>query len=375
MKVLLVGTGGYATGYVKALISAKKRDFTFEGAVDPYYTLSKAKPLIDEAGIPVYNTMEEFYLHHTADLAVICTPPFLHREQCLTALRHGSYVLCEKPIAPTVKEAEEMLAAEKEYGKFIAIGYQWSYSEAIQALKRDILDGLYGKPIAMKTAISWPRNRAYYARGGGWGGRIEKDGVMILDSIASNACAHYLHNMLFLLGKTMETSVEIASVKGECYRANAIESFDTCTLRLTAEDGTPLYFVASHAAGRKKNPEFLYTFENGEITFSEDEDSIIRARLADGREICYGDPFKSNFKKLWDVMDAIREGRTPICTVQTALPHTRLIGRMYEEIPITDFQKGDIVTLEDTDTVAVTGLFDRMYAAYDRCALLSEIRE
>ena len=373
MKVLLVGTGGYATGYVKTLLSAKTRNFTFEGAVDPYYALSQVKPMIDDAGIPVYDTMEEFYQHHTADLAVICTPPFLHREQSLTALRNGSYVLCEKPIAPTVKDAEEMLSAEKEYGKFIAIGYQWSYSDAIQALKRDILGGMYGRPIAMKTAISWPRTRAYYARGGGWGGRIEKDGVMILDSIASNACAHYLPNMLFLLGKTMSTSAEIAVVTGECYHANDIESFDTCTLRLTAENGTPLYFAASHAAGRKKNPEFLYTFEKGEITFSEDEDSLIHARLSDGREICYGDPFKANFKKLFDVMNAIESGETPICTAKTALPHTRLIGRIHAEIPITDFPHEDIVVAGDTDTVSVKGLFDRMYAAYNACALLSEI--
>lgn len=124
-----------------------------------------------------------------------------------------------------------MLVAERQYCKFIAIGYQWSFSDAIQALKQDILDGILGAPISMKTAISWPRNFAYYRRGGGWGGKIAKDGVTVLDSIASNACAHYLHNMLFLLGSSMEESALADSIEADCLRANNIETFDTCALR------------------------------------------------------------------------------------------------------------------------------------------------
>jgi len=41
------------------------------------------------------------------------------------------------------------------------IGYQWSYSEGIQSLKKDILSGLFGKPIRMKSLCLWPRDFAY----------------------------------------------------------------------------------------------------------------------------------------------------------------------------------------------------------------------
>ena len=42
-----------------------------------------------------------------------------------------------------------------------------------------------------------------------------EDGITILDSIASNACAHHFMNMLFLLGDTMESTAKFASAKGK----------------------------------------------------------------------------------------------------------------------------------------------------------------
>jgi predicted dehydrogenase len=316
--------------------------------------------------------MEDFYLEHTAELAVICTPPFLHREQSVTALRHGSYVLCEKPVAPTPKEAEEMLAAEREYGRFIAIGYQWSFSDPILELKKDILSGVLGAPLSMKTAICWPRNFAYYRRGSGWSGKIEKDGVTVLDSIASNACAHHLHNMLFLLGGSMDESAFAHNIEADCLRANRIETFDTCALRARAS-GVPIYFIASHATERKSDPQFEFVFENATVTFSEDTDSLIHASFRDGRKKCYGDPCATNSKKLWDTVAAIGENRTPVCTVKTAMAHTALIAQLHKTATYRTFNAEDILPTESGDGVYVKGLFHSIYRAYEDAVLLSEL--
>ncbi len=364
MKILLVGAGGYASGYVNALFNMAESDIVWEGIVDPYYSTCAKKEEIDAAKIPVYNTMDDFYLEHNADLAIICTPPFLHKEHSICALSHGSYVLCEKPIAPTPEDAEAMLEAEKKYGKWIAIGYQWSFSDAIQKLKSDILAAKLGAPISFKTAISWPRPLAYYKRGTGWGGMISKNGILILDSIASNACAHYLHNMFFLLGDNMNESTDVVSLDGQCLRANDIENFDTCALKMVTEGGVPLYFIASHAAEAIRNPEFVYSFENAKVVFSQDDESDIKAVFNDGREICYGNPFENDFKKLTDCIDAVKRGTTPVCTAKTALPHTRLIQRIYNEIPIKNFPKEQVCLNEAEGRIFVRGLLERMYEAY-----------
>ncbi len=373
MKILLVGIGGYGALYVNELLKTDRTDVTWEGAVDPFATSSSSYERLKAANVPVYTTMEEFYREHTADLAVICTPPFLHREQSIAAMKHGSRVLCEKPIAPTLSDAEAMLLAEKEYGMPIAIGYQWSFSDAILSLKRDILDGVLGAPVSMKTAISWPRNFAYYRRGGGWGGKIEKNGITVLDSIASNACAHYLHNMLFLLGKSMEESARVDELEADCLRAYDIETFDTCSLRARA-DGTPIYFIASHATGINKNPEFVYTFEKATVFFSEDDGSMIYAVFSDRHKKFYGNPFANDFKKLWDTVDATEKGISPVCTVATAMAHTALIEKLHRTATYRPFDQSLILPNEAKDGLCVKGLFDLLYRAYASEQLLSECK-
>jgi len=374
MRVLLVGAGGYAANYIHILLNHDLSSVIWEGIVDPFYDACKDKDQIDAMHIPVYDTMEEFYKHHEADLAIISTPTFLHCEQCICALSHGSNALCEKPAAPTVKEVEKMIEAEQKYGKFIAIGYQWSFSDTMQRLKMDILRGVFGKPVSFKTAISWPRNRAYYRRGSGWGGRIEKDGHLILDSIASNACAHYLHNMLFLLGDSMQTSTRVTEFKAECYRANNIENFDTCCMQLKTENEVQLYFAATHASDKIRNPEFVYTFENGTVFFSQDEGAKVIAKMKDGGEKNYGNPFENPFKKLWDCIKAIEEGVSPVCTVTTAFMHVILIEEIYKTTPIFNFAKEYICIDDERDAVYVTGLYELFYAAYEKEELFSKIR-
>ena len=373
MKILLVGSGGYAVNYVNALLNCDDNDIIWEGVVDPYYAACPKKAEIDALNIPVYDTMDEFYENHSADLAVISTPPYLHCEQSICALSHGSYVLCEKPIAPSVEEAEKMLEAEKKYGKFIAIGYQWSFAKTILALKKDILGGLFGDAISLKTSVSWPRNKAYYNRTTGWGGKISKNGVLVLDSIASNACAHYVHNMFFVLGDTLGTSASISEISADCFRANDIENFDTCSIKMKTQNKVDLYFIASHATEKRRDPEFVYTFEKATIRYGQSTSKRVVAEFADGSVKDYGDPFADGMKKLWDCVDAVRNSVAPSCSAGTAITHTRLIEYLYKNVKITDFPRELIRIDEKDDRIFVEGLFEKIYEAYESDALLSDV--
>lgn len=370
MKVMTVGAGGYGAGYVQTLL--KDPQVCFEGIVEPYPERCLLIEQIRQAGIPVYATMEEFYARHEADLVVISTPPFLHREQSSCAMEHGSFVLCEKPAAPTVDAVEDMIRVEKQFGRYIGIGYQWSFSEAIQKLKRDVLDGILGKPLRLRTIVSWPRNRAYYARGGGWGGRIAKDGITIYDSIASNACAHYLHNMLFLLGDEMGKSVLPDQIEAECLRANAIENFDTCVFRMRVEQ-TELYFIASHAAKETRDPEFIYEFEKGCVKYAARESQDIIAIFHDGTVVNYGNPFANDMKKLYDCMAYAAGGSAPACTAETALAHTKLIGLIQNHVSITNFPARLLRDDPEENQIYVEGLSEALDKAYDGGSFLHQV--
>ena len=373
MKILLVGAGGYGARYVRELLNSTRTDFTLEGIVDPYLASSIEYEKILAAKIPTYNSMDEFYASRTADIAIICTPVFLHCEQSILALKHGSSVLCEKPVAPTIAEVEMMLEAEIKYGRFIAVGYQWSFDESLLSLKRDILSGALGAPISMKSIVCWPRNFAYYKRGGGWAGRISRGEKLILDSIASNASAHYVHNMLFLLGDAIEKSAFATDIESVCLRANDIETFDTCTLRAKA-NGVPIYLAASHATDKSREPEFVLEFEKATVTYFEGGSGEIRATFFDGTEKSYGIPSRNNnLKKIWDSVDAVKNGTLPVCTVKTAMAHTAFINDLHQVAEYRSFPKESVALRNDGSGVYVPGLYEQISLAYSESKLLSEI--
>ena len=90
VKFVLVGIGGYGAVFVAEMLNNTNRDISVSGAVDPYHERCIYYNQILENNIPVYKTLEEFYVERKADLAVIATPIFLHTENILTAIRNGS---------------------------------------------------------------------------------------------------------------------------------------------------------------------------------------------------------------------------------------------------------------------------------------------
>ncbi len=359
MKIALVGAGRYGKVYLDALFRNQREDAELVGVVEQNIENSPCRELLEAKGIPVYPSMGAFYRKQSADLMMLCTPPFLHAEQSIIATEYGSHVLCEKPVAPSSAECRRMLEAEEENGHFIAIGFQWSFMPAILALKRDILDGKLGKPVLLKTLISWPRDYKYY-NPNGWNGKVRFHGLLTNDSIAFNACAHYIHNMLFLLGDAMDESAMPDRMEAECYRAYDIETYDTCFLRMQKGD-TVMKFIASHAAKEVSNPQFDYVFENATVHFGEDTDKNIIATFKDGSSKNYG-PVKDDMHKIDVCIDAVKNGEIPPCTVKTATPHARVIEKISARFPATAFPEEDIVLAPDRRYVK--GLFEKMCERY-----------
>ena len=137
---------------------------------------------------------------------MIVSPIQNHIPQCLESLKAGMSVLCEKPLTGAVQDGLRLTEVLREKPHWVEIGYQWSFSQPIQNLKRDIESGLWGEPVRMKSLCLWPRRESYYRRND-WAGKIQdSEGQWILDSPANNAMAHFLHNMLYLLGETPSAS-------------------------------------------------------------------------------------------------------------------------------------------------------------------------
>ena len=78
------------------------------------------RKLADDFGIKtVYTSMEDMLAAPEIDMVYVASPNALHYSQTKAALLAGKHVLCEKPFAPTLAEAEELVALAKERGVYL----------------------------------------------------------------------------------------------------------------------------------------------------------------------------------------------------------------------------------------------------------------
>ncbi|MFO7693577.1 MAG: Gfo/Idh/MocA family oxidoreductase [Vicinamibacterales bacterium] len=377
VRVLMAAIGGYGYHYLKTLLDEVPAGrATLAGVVDPFAKESAAWPSVSALGVPVVDEVEAYFAAgHRADLVVVSSPIQFHVEQSVAALAAGSHVLCDKPLGATVPDVDRLAGARDRAGRFVMVGYQWSFSTAIQSLKRDLLAGRYGRPLRLATLCAWPRDAAYYRRNS-WAGRLRDaaTGAWVLDSPANNAMAHFLHNALFVVGPDMARSALPAAVTAELARAYPIESADTAACRVLTEGGCEVLFLASHATGEPIEPRFRLECEGGVIVYGERDRHVV-GTTEDGRVTDYGDPDATHqFRKLFAAIDHVRSPAGDIlCGVETAAAQTACVVAMHESAP-------DIVRFpamlrrgHPDDRVHVVRLEDELLRCYDAWVLPSEI--
>lgn len=334
VSVTLVGIGGMGFYYAKALLEDFSREkVNLLTAVDPYPERSALFKELKRKNIPVYPLLHDALDPALLpDLVVISSPLQYHVEQSLQAIEAGCHVLCEKPLAATIQDADRLIRDKAGQDQWIGMGYQWSYTAAIQELKRDIMGGRFGKPVRAKAFYLWPRDAAYYSRND-WAGRLkDKDGRWVLDSPAQSAMAHDLHNLLYLLGDEVSRSAEPVEILAELYRAYPIENYDTVACRAVTREGIELLFYASHATPETRGPFFSLEFEKATVSYGEETKEIM-ALTSTGAEITYGSPESENpFKKLVDAVAAVRNPRSPVCGPEAARVQTLCVNGIQDSV-------------------------------------------
>jgi predicted dehydrogenase len=368
VSVLMVAIGGYGFHYLKNLLEDQNPGLCrLAGVVDPWARQSLLWPVVHHLGVPVCATVEEFYEGgNEADLAVVSSPIHCHVPQSLAALDHGSAVLCDKPLGATIQECRQLLDAGNRAGRWVMVGYQWSFSQAIQALKSDIRAGLFGRPLRATALCCWPRDLNYYRRND-WAGRLRHadSGRWVLDGPANNAMAHFLHNLLYLLGSEPHLSARPGTVQAEMYRAYPIEASDTAACRVATECGTEVIFLASHATERTLEPRFRIELENATVCCGEVGGEIL-AVDRNGARKSYGAPDETpQFTKLAQAIERVRTDAPILCGPEAALAQTLCVNGMHDSVPdIPEFPRALVRPAPDPDRIYVAGLDDLLLQCY-----------
>jgi predicted dehydrogenase len=108
---------------------------------------------VAELGCEAYAAHEQLFERDDIDLIVNATPSHLHVPLSLDFLRHGFHVLCEKPLASSVEEVDQLIAAAGQTGKVLSVFQQARYSPSFVKVKEVIDSGLLGKIVKIRIAV------------------------------------------------------------------------------------------------------------------------------------------------------------------------------------------------------------------------------
>jgi len=152
LRAVLVGCGAMAKGWLKALAETPELEgrVMLVGLVD--IDLAAAEKLKAEFGLAAAATgtsLDAMLTATKADLVFDVVIPAARRDVVLTALKHGCHVLTEKPMATSLDEARELIAAAKRAGRIHAVVQNRRYIEGVRRIRRLLAEGTLGELTAL----------------------------------------------------------------------------------------------------------------------------------------------------------------------------------------------------------------------------------
>lgn len=132
--------------------------------------------LVAQYGLRAYDSLDALF--DAVDVIDICTPTFLHHEMVLKAAAAGKHIVCEKPLARTVAQAEEMIAACRAAGVRLMVAHVVRFFPQYAAAKAIVERGEIGRVgvVRLTRASFCPRRPEV-----NWFLDAEKSGGMMLD--------------------------------------------------------------------------------------------------------------------------------------------------------------------------------------------------
>src|ERR1044071_6007831 len=96
-------------------------------------------------GIPDLQNAESLLARDDINLVYIATPPFLHHPQAIKALQAGKHVICEKPLAMDLREADEMIASAREKRLLVLADLMQRYNPLFEMIRHLVQSKVLGE--------------------------------------------------------------------------------------------------------------------------------------------------------------------------------------------------------------------------------------
>lgn len=206
-------------------------------------------------GIPDIQEVEALVQRPDIDLIYIATPPFLHHRQALLALRAGKHVICEKPLAMTVAQADELIAAAADRDLLIIANLMQRYNPLFETVRSLVQSKVLGELLHAffenyATDEGLPPEHWFWDR--------DKSGGIFIE--------HGVH--FFDLFEGWLGEGHVAAAQRTMRPGTQIEEQVHCTVRY-GDTTLVNFYHGFHQPGRLDRQEFRLVFERGDVSLYE----------------------------------------------------------------------------------------------------------
>jgi UDP-N-acetyl-2-amino-2-deoxyglucuronate dehydrogenase len=221
----IIGAGGIAEAHIYAYsrVPERARVVALADVDKDRASRLAAKLAIDAEVVADYR---ELFSRDDVQAVSVCTPPFLHAEISAAALRAGRHVLCEKPVAATLAELDEIERAQAESGRVFSGVFQWRFGRGAKQVRWLVDQGKFGRLHLGLAETLWFRDHPYYDHvpwRGSW--RDECGGVTVSQAI------HAIDCLVWFLGEPVSVYAQAGT-----FRAR-IEADDTAAAIIRFANG------------------------------------------------------------------------------------------------------------------------------------------
>ena len=339
LRFVVIGLSGYAAVHLQAVHwLAQQQLGRLTGVIalpaDRKNNVAAVRALTAQ-GVEWFASIDDFFARPSNAADILAIPIGIHQHASVSraALQAGLHVYCEKPLAATVQEIDQLIAVRELAGRKLAVGFQHIYSPSIQQLKARISAGRLGRVQSITLLCSSPRSLQYYRRND-WAGKMRCAGNWVLDSPANNAHAHFLLNMLYLASARTHAADSPLALRAELYRANPIASCDTVQMEFTTREGVHCHAILTHACAHELGPFMRIVGEKGCAVWQPEQGKTL-IECADGASELFdnGTHAEWRYEGFKDLLHAIQHQTGPLCSAEIARCHTLAINAMHESCP------------------------------------------
>lgn len=236
VSIAVAGAGLIGRAHIAAIQA--QADLRLAALVDPS---PAARPWAEQLGCAWFAGLDALLQVQVPDGIVLATPNALHVPQALQCIEVGVPCLLEKPIAPTVEEAEQLVQAVQAHKADVLIGHHRAHSPIMAAARTVVQSGRLGRVVAVQGSACFYKPDDYF-EAGAW--RKEPGGGPILINMI-----HEVHNLRMLCGEI----IAVQAIKSHVVRGFAVE--DTVAINLQFASGALGSFLLSDTAASARSWE------------------------------------------------------------------------------------------------------------------------